>query len=143
MRNKITTIVQSESKSIIEECKIRNIFVAELFGSKIHGIEDFFRDVSKAFEFPDLFNKYRNMDAYLDWIRDLSWLLYNNKCSGFALIIYDYKIFMCDDYRRKEQIIRSFAEVVLPYWEEDVIHCTNNGHGTPRPFNLYLVDHSS
>lgn len=141
MRNKIITITQEEARTLIEKCKDKNIFTAELFGDKICELEDFFRDVSKAFKFPDLFNKYRNMDAYLDWIRDLSWLTYNENYEGFALFIFDYEIFMRNNYRRKEQIIREFAETVLPYWEEDVIRCTDNGQGTPRPFNLYLIDY--
>ncbi len=141
MRNKIYTITKNEAQNIIDDCTNKNIFIAELFGKEIGELEDFFSNISKKFKFPDLFNKYRNMDAYLDWIRDLGWFIHKDNYLGFALFIYDYEAFMCNDYKRKEQIIRSFADTILPYWEEAVIRCTNNGNGIPRPFNLYLIDY--
>jgi len=140
MRNKIYTVSKYEICEIIQNSKNNNWYVAEFHGDTIKNADDYFNAIAESFCFPDLFNKYRCMDAYLDWIRDLSWLINGKKYDGFTMIIYNYILFMDQDYKRKEQIIRTFADTVLPYWEEEVIFTTNNGNGTPKPFNLYLID---
>ncbi len=140
MRNRIFSITIEEAKRMIEQHQSENIFVAELQGEQITTLAEYYTAIAKAFKFPDLFDKYRNFDSYLDWITDLTWLTYGQKYDGFALFIYDYEEkFMCNDLPKKVSIIETFSEVVLPWWEEEVIHCTDNGCGTARSFQLYLV----
>lgn len=141
MRNKIFSITTENAKSIIEILRKKNIYIAELQGEQIPTLSEYYTAVAQAFQFPELFEKYRNFDSYLDWIRDLTWLTYDQKYDGFALFIYDYEEkFMRGDLVKKVSIIETFSECILPWWEEEVIHCTNNGCGIPRLFNLYLVE---
>ncbi len=141
MKNTIKMITREEAEEYIAWHKCENVFIAELDGAKIKNDEDFFRQIEKAFEFPDG-TVCVNWDSYLDWICDLGWLTgRNNRYAGFSLFIYNHKE-LSDKIRTKRQdsCIDLFKEHVLPYWEEDVIHCTCNGHGIPRVFNVFLVN---
>ncbi len=141
MKNTIKMITREEAEEYIAWHKCENVFIAELDGAKIKNDEDFFRQIEKAFEFPDG-TVCVNWDSYLDWICDLGWLTgRNNRYAGFSLFIYNHKE-LSDKIRTKRQdsCIDLFKEDVLPYWEEDVIHCTCNGHGIPRVFNVFLVN---
>lgn len=82
--------------------------MAELNGEKIPTIKEYLEQIGKAFQFP-VFSDHDtpNLDAYLDWITDLSWL----HAQEFILIIQNFKLFLRDDSKAKNEIIEDLKKL--------------------------------
>ena len=69
---------------------------------------------------------------YNDYIMDLMWI----EPEGVVLIIHNYDLMLVDHFKLKSDIISDFKEIILPWWEGEVV-----GHmvgGKPRKFTVYL-----
>lgn len=136
MKNNIYYITDSQKKTLIKSStKNADIYLAELNGEIIPTLNDYLKKIGETFKFP-VFSNYDtlNLDAYLDWITDLSWL----NAQEFVLIIRNFKLFLQDDLKSKKEILEDFKEVVLPWWEKEVEQYVVGGKA--KPFNIYLVD---
>lgn len=109
--------------------------MAELNGEKFPTLKEHLKQIGEAFQFP-VFSDHDtpNLDAYLDWITDLSWL----HTQELVLIIQNFKLFLRDDSKAKNEIIEDFNEVVLPWWEKEVGQYVVGGKA--KPFSIYFVD---
>lgn len=101
-------------------------------GRNIQTKEEYLKIISIEFKFPI----YPNLtwDGYLDWIQDLEWL----KSEGYILIIKNFKSLCNKERGVKELIINQFENAILPYWEDEVVHCVVGGKA--KSFNVYLID---
>ena len=136
MKNNIYYITDSQKKTLIKSStKNADIYLAELNGEIIPTLNDYLKKIGETFKFP-VFSNYDtlNLDAYLDWITDLSWL----NAQEFVLIIRNFKLFLQDDLKSKKEILEDFKEVVLPWWEKEVEQYVVGGKA--KPFNIYLVN---
>lgn len=116
-----------------ETTSVANIKYVVVDGSKIKSMEDFVDYVEKELDFPTSCEHGIAMLArFEDWIRDLSWFNYDT----YIFIIYNYKEFMKNNEKEKKLIISIFEELILPWWEKDVLECVN-GEET-KNFQLYL-----
>lgn len=132
MNNKIISVTTNE----IEEIKAnimqsKNVFLAEIEGSKIKTEKDYVRAMADAFAFPYELPE-MNIGWYNDYINDLMWI----EQKSIVLIIHDYDLMLADNQKIKKLIIEYFEEITLPWWEGEVV-----GHmvgGEPRSFLVYL-----
>ena len=132
MKNEILKITKTESSTLKQELqKQEGVWIGEIDGENIKTLEDYLDKVNQLCGFPI---PAKGLDGYLDWIRDLSWL----RKDGYAIIIYDANKFLSEDSRIKNIVIKSFEDIVLPWWESDVERYVVEGKA--KPFNVYLVD---
>ncbi|MCL2013116.1 MAG: hypothetical protein FWG75_10070 [Cystobacterineae bacterium] len=108
-----------------------SLFLAEIDGNMATHLSAYLSWASKRFGFPRPASK---IDAYNDWMRDLSWL----EKEGYALIIYNYKNFLQQEWAHKKAIMEEFVETILPWWQGEIEKfCVG---GKAKPFNVYAVD---
>ena len=101
-------------------------------GRQVRYEGDFFNIMEMEFRFPRPCDGY--MDIFLDWIMDLTWLEYDK----ITLVIKNKKEFLSNNFLFKVKVLTDFVEIVLPFWEEEVVRCVVEGK--PKQFNVYLVD---
>ena len=110
-------------------------------GNDIQTKTDYLAIMTEKFDFPQFNNRLCNLDGYLDWMTDLTWLDENFekpddsplKPYNFSLIITNYrKAFGGNFNDLNSYVIEFFIEDILPHWEEDETYS--------RKFNVYLVE---
>ncbi|MCI9307821.1 MAG: barstar family protein [Lachnospiraceae bacterium] len=94
--------------------------------------KDFLETIEQKFFFPE--SCFGSLDAFMDYIRDLSWL----DCEKITLIITDKDDFLSAHIGLKKIILDCFEEEILPYWETDVENTEVNGKR--KEFLVYVVD---
>ena len=136
MENKVYYVSKMKiSENIKNLREDSTIFVVEIDGSTIQNEEEFLVTMSSVFHFPrPITLRGAYFDVFNDWMRDLDWL----GKSGYALIINNFNKFIKNDQTLKKMIIDLFEELILPFWEEEVIHTVVEGQA--KPFNVFLVD---
>ncbi|MDQ7896036.1 barstar family protein [Lactiplantibacillus plantarum] len=128
-KNTISYVDKNKLLSLKKDLKALDYFVVKVPGDKIHTARQYLNFMGKEFKMPD----YAGFDAYSDWMTDLSWIP-NHR---IGVIIDDYESFLNKDLRAKEIVIESFTDVVLPFWEKDVVRIMVGGK--PRIFEVYIV----
>jgi hypothetical protein len=132
MENKVYYVSKKDMKEIKESFnKDNSIYVAEIEGSTIQSLQDYLIVINEIFKFPI---PPHGFDGYLDWIRDLDWLMKDK----YVLINNNLREFLYKDLYLKNEIIEGFEKIILPWWQEEVEKCVVDG--SVKPFNLYLVD---
>ena len=74
---------------------------------------DFLHSIWEQLAFPNMENC--NWDAYLDWMRDLSWLQSKEE----TIIVANYESFLSKDSDGTKFFVSDLEEVVFPFWEND------------------------
>lgn len=132
MKNKIVYITKDETEEIKKNVlHNEDIFFAEIDGAKIGTEADYVQAMSNAFAFPHELPAMK-IGWSNDYISDLMWIEQNN----IVLIIHEFDLMLCDEPKLKKLILDDFEEIILPWWEGEVV-----GHmvgGTPRGFLVYL-----
>ncbi len=101
-----------------KELEKKNIFIGEINGKKINTLDDYMNVIIKEFNFPEnIFKNIDSIDAYNDWMTDLSWL---EDYQGYAIFIYNLKYMLNMDSVKKEIILNNFDEVIVPFWTNDI-----------------------
>jgi hypothetical protein len=111
--------------------KDESLFIVDVDGSTIGSLQDYLGTMNELFKFPI---PARGLDGYLDWIRDLEWLMKD----GYVLVIKNFSKFLSNDLKMKNKIVDDFEKVVLPWWQEEVEKCVVEGKA--KLFMVYLVD---
>jgi hypothetical protein len=88
-------------------------------GISIRTHMDYLKLIYSELNFP---NENCNWDAYLDWMRDLSWI---NEQS-ITIVVENYHLFLQEDIRYKEFFIADFVDTIFPFWEHDAIEVFEN-----------------
>ncbi len=130
MTNKITYVSVDKMKEIKLELQ-NNVLVVEIEGKKCSNLTDYLCLMSNLFCFP---TKSSGLDSYNDWMTDLSWLNSNE----IVIIVYDHSEFLNQDLYSKKCIIENFEEVILPWWESEVVNYVVEGK--TKKVMVYLVD---
>lgn len=132
MKNKIVYVTKNEAKMIKSKVKQnREIFFVEIDGARIRTEADYVQAMADAFVFPHELPEMK-IGWYNDYINDLMWI----EQKDIVMIIHDYELMLADDLKTKKNIMADFEEIILPWWEGEVV-----GHlvgGTPRGFLIYL-----
>ena len=101
-------------------------------GEKIKSESEFIAFMEKELCFPRPGNGI--VDRYLDWMRDLSWLSFDS----YEIYIINQNEFLKSNFKDRKNILNDFDNIILPYWEHDVLYqCVG---GECKDFNVYLVD---
>lgn len=74
---------------------------------------DYLRSVGEQLKFPDA--QKCNWDAYLDWMRDLSWL----DTKSISIVILNFESFLSKDPDNLKYFAYDLEEVVFPFWKND------------------------
>ena len=111
-----------------------NATVIKIDGGAIQSWQDYWKEMSRAFSFPDL-QPCMNSDyhSYYDFMTDLSWL----KTSDVILIIENADDFLRDSPSLKDDITEDFKNYLLPFWDDEVVRTVVNGER--KDFSVYLV----
>lgn len=132
MSNRIVYVTKDEAKEIkTSVLQNEDIFFVEIDGDKIATEEDYVRVMSDVFNFPHELPEMK-IGWYNDYINDLMWI----KQKDIVVLIHDYELMLTEDLRIKKIIMSDFEEIILPWWEGEVV-----GHlvgGRPRRFIIYL-----
>ena len=132
MNNKIVYVTKNEAQLIkADAVQNREIYFAEIDGAEIKAEEDYVRAMAEAFAFPHKLHEMK-LVWYNDYINDLMWI----EQKEIVLIINNYDLMLVDNLKLKNDIMADFEEIILPWWEEEVV-----GHmvgGVPRKFLVYL-----
>lgn len=92
----------------------------------------FLRTMEKNFLFPD--SCHGSLDAFMDYITDLSWFKYKT----IIVVIKNQRYFLCEDKQLKKKLFECLYDDILPYWENDVLeYCVG---GECRKIVVYMVD---
>ena len=132
MHNKIITLSSVSINAVKKELSSDNVWVLDIDGTRCSCLSEYLHTISKFFLFP---TQPSGLDSYNDWICDLTWLDANLK---IAIIIYHFSKFLKDDLSAKAHILEDFENMILPWWETDVINHVVDGK--PRFFSVYLID---
>ncbi len=132
MENKIICVTKEEAE-VIKENSIynRDIFFVEINGARIQNEEEYVQAMADAFGFTHKLPS-KKLGWYNDYICDLMWI----KKNDIVMLVRDYDSMLIDDVETKKTIMDDFVEVILPWWEGEVV-----GHmvgGKPRSFLVYL-----
>lgn len=133
IKNKVCFVSLNEINAIkLKFLQDKNVYFVELCGSSIQTWKDYITDIGEKFRFPvDCLD---SVDRYLDLMRDLDWL----DAKKYILVIYEYKHFLQSNPELKNEILSQFAEIILPFWQDEVKEVVVEGKA--RPFMVYLVE---
>lgn len=104
-------------------------------GNRAKTSELFLEQIFALLNFPE--KKYKNWDAYIGWMRDLSWI----KNKKINIIISDWSDFLCEDEKINKNIfVEDYNEDILPYWEKASVH--DNSDRYTKDLDVYYTDKS-
>ena len=81
-------------------------------GEKMLTKLDFLKFIYDKLDFPE--KRYMNWDAYLDWMRDLSWI--DEK--EINIVVMNYKSLFKDDFVYHLYFVPDFENIIFPFWEK-------------------------
>ena len=132
MNNRINYISKMEAEKIKKDAlKNKAVFFAEIEGNEIKTEEDYVQAMANAFCFPQELPG-KKLDWCNDYICDLMWI----KQKNVILLIRNYDLMLIDYLEVKNNAIADFEEMILPWWEGEII-----GHmvgGVQRRFLVYI-----
>lgn len=136
MNNQTIYITKGQEEQFFKEYNLKNYYFAKLDGSNIHTLNDYMNAIIIAFQFPkNMFTNTNSIDAYNDWMRDLTWL---EQYDGYILLIENFGKMMSSYPIEKSIIMNEFEETIYPFWEEEVLHTVVDGKA--KGFFVLLVD---
>ena len=131
MINGIIYVSEEDMKEVKRNLKQDDkTYIAEIDGEQCPYAKDYLKLISDLLQFP---MKAKGLDGYNDWMRDLSWI---NK-DQIIIIINKFLQFLEKDIPSKEAVLEDFSEVILPWWEAEVIDCMVGGK--TKKVSVYLV----
>ncbi len=134
MNNRIINIDSNEYQIIRKQIE-SDTFLVELDGNNIQNERQLFDVMEKAYNLHTLNGTWgKNWAAFDDLMTDLDWIGYDK----YILTIFSFKSFMSKDLNGKRLFLEYFKESILPFWEEDVLHCVVEGKA--KEFTVYLIE---
>ena len=132
MENKIIRVNSNEIEDANYQNYLKKAYVIKLYGEEIKTFTDYLSKIEELLRFPDSCEG--NVDRYLDWIRDLSWLSYDE----YVFIIYDFDESFEEHLHEKNLFLSLFDNIVLPWWDFDVEkHVVG---GKKKKMTLFLIE---
>lgn len=95
--------------------------------------KDFLQSIWSQLKFPDIKNC--NWDAYLDWMRDLSWL----EMISISIVILNYSYFLSEEPNYRQYFISDFQDIIFPFWENDAMDVFQN-QDYIKKIDLYCIE---
>lgn len=92
----------------------------------------FLRTISELLDFPQADDA--NWDAYLDWMRDLSWI----PSRQISIVLLHYEYFLCEEPEMRKRFLKDLEEVIIPFWDHDAQVVFGNP-GLVKDLQVYCV----
>lgn len=132
--NKLIFLSEDGYRSIIEHYqKDEETFFRCIDGSKTRSLDSFLEIMEILFQFP--WSCDGSIDRYTDFMTDLGWLGENTK--KVILVIEHFNEFMEDKNEDKLDILKSFYDIILPFWEKEVDWIA--APGQRKAFEVYCI----
>lgn len=133
MKNKIYYVSKAQAEKIRLSCMSNdNIFLAEIDGARISTEKEYVCAVWQAICCPLDIEGYEKKGWLQDDLERLHWI----PQPDIALIMHNFNLMLREDKKLKTYILEDFYEIILPWWDGDVVeHMVG---GVPRKFNVYL-----
>ena len=93
---------------------------------------DFLRCIWEQLDFPDSPNY--NWDAYLDWMRDLSWI----SEKSISILILNFESFLSKEPNELKSFSSDLEEIVFPFWRDDAL-CIYENRDALKDITVYCV----
>lgn len=136
MNNQTICITKEQEKEFINKYILKNYYIAKIDGSNIQTLNDYMNAIIIAFQFPkDMFTNTNSIDAYNDWMRDLTWI---DQYDGYILVIKNFEQMMSSYPKEKGIILKEFEETIYPFWKNEVLHTVVDGKA--KGFFVFLID---
>ncbi len=136
MNNQTICITKEQEKEFIKKYILKNYYIAKIDGSNIQTLNDYMNAIIIAFQFPkDMFTNTNSIDAYNDWMRDLTWI---DQYDGYILVIKNFEQMMSSYPKEKGIILKEFEETIYPFWKNEVLHTVVDGKA--KGFFVFLID---
>lgn len=131
MSNKVQNISEAEFNAISKEYSQNDdVFYVCLDAAQINTLQDYFREMGKAFLFP---RPAKSFAVFDDWMRDLDWI----KQEEIVLVITNASQLLSRSGEGAGAVINDFETLILPFWEGDVGKYIVGG--ASKKFNVYLL----
>lgn len=121
----------TSNKVKVEALQKDSVYRIILDGKAIKTKKEFWRMLEEKFRFPE---KSTNMNMFLDYFADLSWL----DAEKIELIIYNKKHFLVSEKGARKNVKRVLKECVLSFWDGEVEEVVVGGKR--KDFNVFFVD---
>lgn len=89
------------------------MFCIQLDGKEIKNYQDFILEMQKKMYFPR--DCQGNIDRYLDWMRDLSWIQSETIC----IQILNSNYLMTGNATDRKKTLDDFNRIIIPFWKYD------------------------
>jgi len=135
VKNQIINITENEYDNIKEKTDLSSVFLVEIDGSQIKTVYELFEAMEKAYYLHTSNGTWgKNWAAFDDLMTDLDWIPYNKH----ILVVKYYDKLLSGYPVEKNRFIHYLKDSILPFWEEDVLHCVVEGE--TKDFTVYLID---
>lgn len=133
MKNRISYISKKEAAALKESISgDDDIFFVEADGAEIQSEEDYVREMEIRLRVPYGLPPKLVLDWYVDDITRCTWIKENK----IVVLIHHFDSMLVNDPKIKQRILDDFNEIILPWWEGEIV-----GHlvgGEPKAFLVYL-----
>lgn len=113
-----------------------NSLVANIDGTKIQNMDDFYAAFNEHFEFPDYFGE--NTEAFYELMNDLDWL----EKSSFVICISNYDSMLSEDKDEKLMCLEMLYQTALE-WQEVPNFEGEEEFRSAADFKIYIEKNSS
>lgn len=109
-------------------------YLAIIDGKTNRTSKDFLNTIWEQLDFPKAQN--HKWDAYLDWMRDLSWIDINL----VSIVILDFESFLKDEPDKKKYFLSDLEKTVFPFWKNDAEIVFDNDKTKLKDINVYCIN---
>lgn len=92
----------------------------------------FLRTIGELLDFPQADNA--NWDAYLDWMRDLSWI----PSRRISIVLLHFEYFLCEEPEMRRNFLEDLEKVIFPFWDKDA-QVVFDDPGLVKDLQVYCV----
>lgn len=101
-------------------------------GGEIQSKQELFNVISERLELPEIISSWSIFDDYL---RSYSFF---NDVDTINLVFLNFNDMLYSDRATKLDLVESFTECILPFWESEVVYTVVDGQ--TRKFDVYAIN---
>ena len=108
-------------------------YLAIIDGKTNKTSKDFLNTIWEQLNFTKM--EKHNWDAYLDWMRDLSWIDINL----ISIVVLDFESFLSEDPEKKYYFLYDLEKTIFPFWKNDAPLIFENDKTKLKNINVYCM----
>ena len=135
MKNEVKRATEEECRAVLKRTDPAECFTVAIDGAFIRTESDLFDTMEKEYGFHVSKGSWgKNWPAFKDMMTDLGWI----DCDKHILVIYHFGQMLADCPEEKDRLVHYLSDLILPFWEEDVLRCVVEGKR--KEFTVYFAD---